>query len=185
MLRENVWRRARVLIFAAVAVLAVLVVSVTSAFGAVVPRASVGSAIAATIPASFLGLSFDFSVLPRIGRYSSTGNLVALLESLGPTGILRFGGGSLDAAAAWSPDGSRPSWASSVVTPADLARLHSLAVQTGWRIVLGVAASATHAPSLAAQEAAAAQSALGPYLAAFEIGNEPDEFVSQALRSTG
>ena len=161
-----------------------MVTLVTSASGASVPSVSIGSAMAGKIPSDFLGLSFDFSVLPRIGRYSSSGNLVALLRSLAPTGILRFGGGSLDADTAWSSDGAKPAWASSMVTPADLTRLHSLAVQTGWRIVLGLGLG-HYDPTVAAQEAVAAQSALGPYLAAFEIGNEPDLFVSQGLRNDG
>ena len=56
-----------------------------------------------------------------------------------------------------------------------------LARRSGWQVLLTVG-MAHYEPAAAAREVAAAHSALGPYLAAVEIGNEPNAYGSHGFR---
>jgi hypothetical protein len=133
------------------------------------------------VPQDFLGLSFEMSSLPQMARYGSRGNLVALLRSLGP-GVLRFGGVSADTRIAWTDARTpRPTWASGVVDADDFRQLAGLAAQSGWHIVLTL--GIVHFdPKAAAREAGAAKAALGPWLEAFEFGNEPNSYALHGMR---
>jgi len=133
------------------------------------------------VPQDFLGLSFEMSSLPQMARYGSRGNLVALLRSLGP-GVLRFGGVSADTRIAWTDARTpRPAWASGVVDADDFRQLAGLAAQSGWHIVLTL--GIVHFdPKAAAREAGAAKAALGPWLEAFEYGNEPNSYALHDMR---
>jgi hypothetical protein len=133
------------------------------------------------VPQDFLGLSFEMSSLPQLARYGSRGNLVALLRSLGP-GVLRFGGVSADTRIAWTDARTpRPAWASGVVDADDFRQLADLAAQSGWHIVLTL--GIVHFdPNAAAREAGAAKAALGPWLEAFEFGNEPNSYAQHDMR---
>lgn len=136
----------------------------------------------AVVPARFLGLSFEAASLPAVASYARRGNLVVLMRSLG-AGVMRFGGNSVDATTAWSPDGrARPAWARHIVGPHDLDGIARLARATGWHVLLGVTLG-HYDPFGAASEVAAAKVRLGGYLDAVEIGNEPDQFVAKGLRS--
>ncbi len=127
------------------------------------------------LPADFLGLSFEASVLDSDLFDPARSNLPALMRDLG-TGRLRFGGNSVDRVAAWTPGPAapRPPWAHSAVTPADLARLGALTAATGWKVDLGVTLGHPD-PVAAAGEAAAAVRLIGGGLATVQVGNEPDE----------
>jgi hypothetical protein len=133
------------------------------------------------VPQDFLGLSFEMSSLPQMARYGSRGNLVTLLRSLGP-GVLRFGGVSADTRIAWTDARTpRPAWASGVVDADDFRQLAGLAAQSGWHIVLTL--GIVHFdPKAAAREAGAAKAALGPWLEAFEYGNEPNSYALHGMR---
>jgi hypothetical protein len=133
------------------------------------------------VPGRFLGLSFEAAALAQLGRYGDRGDLVAMLRSLGP-GILRFGGITADENVGWS-DGVTPPppWASSVIGPAQLRGIGLLARRSGWRVLLTVGL-AHYEPQAAAREVAAAHRALGPYLAAVEIGNEPEAYARHGFR---
>ncbi len=130
---------------------------------------------------AFIGLSFEMSALPQIARYSSRGDFVTMLRSLGP-GMLRFGGASADTRIAWTDNRTpRPAWASGVVDVEDLRQLAALAAASGWRVVLTV--GIVHfEPQAAAREAAAAKAVLGESLAGIEIGNEPNAYALHAAR---
>ncbi len=96
--------------------------------------------------------------------------------------MLRFGGITADENVAWTDAATpRPAWASSVIGPAQLRAIGELARRSGWRILLTVGL-AHYEPTAAAREVAAAHRALGPYLAAVEIGNEPNAYGSHGLR---
>ncbi len=151
-------------------------------------------------PSDFLGLSFEMRGLPLLARYATaggsagasagsapagSGDLVALLRSLG-SGVLRFGGASADEQVAWVSGSTTartalPRWASTAIDAHDLAGIAALAHATGWRVLLTVNLG-HYDPTAAAQEAAAARAALGPYLAGIELGNEPDMYVQKRLR---
>jgi hypothetical protein len=133
------------------------------------------------VPERFLGLSFEAAALGQIAQYGTRGDLVNLLRSLGP-GVLRFGGITADENVAWSDAATPPPpWASSTIGPAQLRALGVLARRSGWRILLTVGL-AHYEPAAAAREVAAAHRALGPYLAAVEIGNEPDAYGRHGFR---
>jgi hypothetical protein len=134
------------------------------------------------VPARFLGLSFEAAALGQLGKYANRGDLVGLLRSLGP-GILRFGGVTADQNVAWSdPDTPAPPWASATIGPAQMRALAVLARRSGWRVLLTVGL-AHFEPIAAAREVAAAHAALGPLLAAVEIGNEPDAYGKHSFRA--
>jgi hypothetical protein len=134
------------------------------------------------VPQGFLGLSFEMSAQPQMARYSDRGDLVTMLRSLGP-GLLRFGGVSADTRIAWTDTLTpRPAWATNVVDVDDFRELAALASASGWHIVLTV--GIVHfEPQAAAREVAAAKAALGEWLSAIEIGNEPNSYAQHAMRS--
>ncbi len=135
----------------------------------------------APVPRDFLGLSFEVSALPRIASYAGGGDLVALLRSLG-VGVLRFGGITADEQTAWVDEATpRPGWALGALEPADLGELGSLATQSGWHILLTIGLG-HYEPQAAAREAAAAKAALGEWLEAIELGNEPNAYAQHGLR---
>jgi hypothetical protein len=129
----------------------------------------------------FLGLSFEMAALSQLAQYANHGNLVKLLRSLGP-GMLRFGGITADENVAWTDSQTpRPAWATSTIGPTQLNELGTLARRSGWQVLLTVG-MAHYEPTVAAREVAAAHRALGPYLAAVEIGNEPNSYGSHGFR---
>jgi hypothetical protein len=136
----------------------------------------------AAVPQDFLGLSFEMSALAQIARYADRGNLVTMLRSLGP-GVLRFGGASADTRIAWTDARTpRPSWATNVVDAEDFHALAGLASASGWHVVLTL--GLVHfEPTAAAREVAAAKAALGNWLTAIEIGNEPNAYAQHGARS--
>jgi len=133
------------------------------------------------VPKAFLGLSFEVGSLARLAGYWDQGDLVALLRSLGP-GVLRFGGVTADHEVAWSEHGDPPPpWASAVLEAGNLRALEQLAAKSGWHVLLTLNLGHFD-PQAAAAEAAAAEAALGPWLQAIEIGNEPDGYVIQGVQ---
>jgi hypothetical protein len=133
------------------------------------------------VPPRFLGLSFEVAALNQLAQYAHRGDLVALLRSLGP-GMLRFGGITADENVGWTDAATpRPAWASSAIGPADMKALGELAKRSDWQVLLTVGL-AHYEPRSAAREVAAAHRALGPYLAAVEIGNEPDAYGRHGFR---
>ncbi len=133
------------------------------------------------VPQRFLGLSFEAAALGQLAKYAEHGDLVRLLRSLGP-GVLRFGGITADENVAWTDAATpRPAWATSTIGPEEMKALGVLARRSGWQILLTVG-MAHYEPVAAAREVAAAHHALGPYLAAVEIGNEPNSYGSHGFR---
>jgi hypothetical protein len=121
-----------------------------------------------------VGLSVEVDQLATRDLASKHNSLVQLMRRLG-SGVLRLGGNSLDYS--WWTSGSEdsPAWATSVITPADLANLRGLLVATGWKAVLGVDLGHFD-PARAANEARTANRILGSRLLGFEIGNEPNDY---------
>jgi hypothetical protein len=127
----------------------------------------------------YAGFSYEKSQLR--GNFFSDQNqpLVRLFNHLGPS-ILRIGGNSVDKIA-WQHDG--PPAQTNAVTAADVDALASFLRATGWSTIYGINL-ARNTPAQAAQEAAYVAQALGPLLYAFEIGNEPDAYSFNGIRST-
>jgi hypothetical protein len=135
-----------------------------------------------TVPENFLGLSFEVGSLRQIAGYSSKGDLVTMLRSLG-VGLLRFGGVTADEQVAWTDAvTARPPWALSVLEGSSLNQLGKLAAASGWGVMLTLGFG-HYDPQAAAREAAVAQAALGSSLQAIEIGNEPEAYARHGLRA--
>jgi hypothetical protein len=134
------------------------------------------------VPRSFNGLSFELTSLRQIARFWRSGNMVALLRSLGP-GVLRFGGASADTRIAWNDRATPlPSWATAGLEARDLRELKRLADRSGWQVLLTIGLAHFDIRA-AAREAAAAKAALGGSLVGFELGNEPNSYAEHGLRT--
>jgi hypothetical protein len=134
-----------------------------------------------TIPANFVGLSYEKSDIARPGMFTGANSkLRNLLTNFG-TGVLRFGGGSVEETD-WAPAGNAQP-GSNTITPNDYANLAAFAQSAGWKLIIGLRL-AHFDPAAAASEAASASQAAGASLLSFEIGNEPDEYPRQGLKQS-
>lgn len=141
------------------------------------------------IPDSFTGLSYELAQLTEPGFFSERNTrLVALFRRLSPGGLLRLGGNTSEfcwfqadastpapklhvpagnLAANWMPHRLFP------ISPRAIDTLAGFLKATGWKAIYGVNFG-NSTPDRAAVEAAYVAEKLGPGLAFFQIGNEPD-----------
>jgi hypothetical protein len=127
-----------------------------------------------------VGLSAETDELENRDLSSENRSLIALMRGLGP-GVLRVGGNSVDSSWWTSDDEAAPSWAKSVISPADLVQLANLLRATGWQVILAVDLGHFD-PDRAANEVRAAVGIFGPRLLGFEVGNEPNNYASPLIR---
>jgi hypothetical protein len=126
-----------------------------------------------SLPAAFVGLAMEDWTLTK-NQFAHT-NLRRYLLTLGPRGLLRIGGNSLDRSFWTSRHERPPPWAQGTAAPASLHSLAAVLRGTSWRVILGV--NLLHFdPARAVDEARSAVRILGGSLAAIEIGNEPDHY---------
>src|SRR4051812_3553992 len=124
------------------------------------PRHQVG-----TLPADFVGLSFEMREL-GVGSFDArAGNLVALFRTLNRAGNVRISGNTLDRDTLWVPAGQSPpdplpDWVQDVVTPADISRLDRFLAASGWHTEVGINVGHYDA-ALAADQAKAMTGILG------------------------
>jgi hypothetical protein len=134
------------------------------------------------IPPDFLGFSYEAPVLAKDYFDVRSQELMRLLSNLG-TGVLRFGGNSVEFTY-WSRKGRvEIPKARAVLVPQDLDRLFAFSNKTGWPVMLGLNLG-HYDPQMAADEAAYAVQQGGSDLLALEIGNEPDLFMHNGQRSS-
>jgi hypothetical protein len=135
-----------------------------------------------SIDSAFAGLSYEKQemTLPLFSPDNST--LIALFSRLG-AGLLRIGGNSVDHTV-WSATGHGEK--ANQVAPPDVDRLAGFLKACKWRVIYGIeflneeTSPATKAdPNLVAAEAVYAMQSLGDSLFAFELGNEPDRYVTE------
>ncbi len=125
----------------------------------------------ATIPADFLGFSYEVTALKD--TQLTNPQYAAAAALLGP-GIVRFGGNSVDQST-WSPN--PPTGDDSDLTGADFDRGFAFAHSAGWTMYLGINLGAFAPDTFAAEAAyAAGRPGAAGVLAAVEIGNEPDVY---------
>jgi hypothetical protein len=137
-----------------------------------------------SLPANFVGLSYEASQIPTTHFDPTQGNLVALLRTLNKDGNIRIGGNTVDRETFWQPGGQTvPSWGTVVVTPTDLDRLASFLRATNWKTELAVNLGHLDAASITS-EASYAASALGHQLQDLECGNEPNDYATNGLRDS-
>jgi hypothetical protein len=126
-----------------------------------------------SLPAAFVGLAMEDWTLTK-NQFAHT-NLRRYLLTLGPRGLLRIGGNSLDQSFWTSRHERAPGWAQGTATPGSLRALAAVLRGTGWRVILGV--NLLHFdPARAVDEARSAARILGTRLAAIGIDNEPDRY---------
>lgn len=139
-----------------------------------------------TIPADFLGLSFEANLMHEQWISPDHGNVAQLLRNLG-RGNMRFGANQVDRTA-WLPDPGAPvpDWVEDGqhVTPADLTRVGDLARAIGWSVDMGVDLGHFD-PAAAADQARSAQERIGDSLRSLQIGNEPNIYKAAPLLGGG
>jgi hypothetical protein len=136
------------------------------------------------IPRDYLGVSFEASVLHTAWLDPRRSTFAQLLTNLGK-GNIRFSANDVDAYTIWSgdPSAALPSWATTPITPYDLARVARLARATGWSVDLGVNLG-HYDPLRAADEVRVAVERFGGALRTVQIGNEPDVYTLSLSRPT-
>jgi hypothetical protein len=123
----------------------------------------------------FAGFSYEKDRVGA-GLFDATDtDLVKLFRRLGPS-VLRLGG-NLGDQVNWNAAGNGGS--EKEVAPKDVTRLAAFVKATGWRVIYGINLK-TNTADNAADEAAYAAKALGHSLIAFEIGNEPNVYTTEA-----
>ena len=141
----------------------------------------------ATVPADFVGLSYESAQLANPAFFAPTNKaLIALFRELSRDGVLRLGGGTSDYTVftikepsgpppfdAVGPDTSKNVKTDTPVAPASLHNLRGFLEATNWRCLYGLNL-ARGTDERAAEEAFYAQHILGGRLIAFQLGNEPD-----------
>jgi hypothetical protein len=135
----------------------------------------VNSASNGNVGTGFAGFSYEKD---RVGAGMfdvQDTNLVNLFKLLGPS-VLRLGGNLVDIVN-WNASGSGGS--ASEIAPSDVTKLAAFIQATGWKVLYGINLK-TNTPANAASEAQFAAQALGSNLLAFEIGNEPDFYMSES-----
>jgi hypothetical protein len=145
------------------------------------------SATLATVPADFIGLSYESAQLANPTFFAATNKaLIVLFRELTDQGVLRLGGGTSEFAAftteepkgeppfdAVGPDNSKNVKADTPVTPKSLRNLRAFLDATNWRCLYGL--NLGRGPvERAAKEASNVETILGDRLIAFQLGNEPD-----------
>jgi hypothetical protein len=120
--------------------------------------------------ADYIGFSYESSTI-NSGNFAPAGNYPALLANLG-TGVLRFGGNSVDT----------PSYTG--VTTSALGGLASLVTKSGWKVLYTVNLGSFNAAQITG-DAGAVATKLGPGLYAIACGNEPDNYANRAIRVSG
>jgi hypothetical protein len=130
---------------------------------------TIGNQNGSALSESYGGFSFG---IEQLNRNINTGNFGQYLKTLG-TGVMRWGG-STDENLWWtSTNEPMPTWAEFTLTPAHLQKLNTLAVNTGWKVILGVNLKRGDA-ARAAEEAKFAKQIFGSRLVGLEMGNEPN-----------
>jgi hypothetical protein len=139
-----------------------------------------------TVPADYLGLSIEWSMIqPWFGadRTSINSSLVNLLNSLerspSTRGVLRIGGNSQDGYQ-WDQHGSTTgnTLFSGTINAGLVDAILEVARQSGWKVILGLNLRNNH-PGMAQSLAKyVVGQDTGGNLLAFEIGNEPNSYLS-------
>src|ERR1700733_10510686 len=139
------------------------------------------SATLATVPADFVGLSYESAQLANPAFFAANNiALIALFRKLGDQGVLRLGGGTSEFTAftteepsgappfdAIGPDTSKNVKSDTPITPKSLRNLRAFLDATNWHCLYGLNLGRGPADR-AAEEAFYVESILGPRLIAFQ-----------------
>jgi hypothetical protein len=136
---------------------------------------SVDSARGSQVGSGFAGFSYEKNQVGADLFDVSNTNLVNLFRLLGPN-VIRIGGNQVDRVN-WNAAG--PGGNILEVAPSDVTKLAGFLRATNWKVIYGINLKLNTSAN-AANEAQFAAQALGSSLMAFEIGNEPDFYNTQA-----
>ena len=140
---------------------------------------TVSSATNGHVGTGFAGFSYEKD---RVGAGMFDAHdtkLVNLFRRLGPS-VLRLGGNLVDIVN-WNAKGAGGS--AKEIAPADVTKLAGFLQATGWKAIYGINLK-TNTSANAASEAQFAAKTLGSSLLAFEIGNEPNGYRTEATYET-
>jgi len=140
---------------------------------------SISATEVGTMPAQFVGLSYEKDKLSQPVFAGSNANLIGLFKRLG-SGLLRIGGNSVDKTT-WNPTG--PGQTSGQVAPPDVDALAAFLTAADWPVLYGVNL-AQSTPEAAGSEVAYAAKSIGSNLFGIEIGNEVDLYAGHYFPST-
>lgn len=126
---------------------------------------------------AFVGLSYEKENLTRNFFVSNNVALVKMFSQIGPA-VLRIGGGSADTTCWGGISNLPPVTKSDVDAFADFIK----ALPTNWSVIYGINFSVNN-PTNCAAEAAYVANALRSRLLGFEIGNEPEAYAGNGIRS--
>jgi hypothetical protein len=126
---------------------------------------------------SFGGLSYEKIVMTNHFFVSSNVPLVKLFSQIGPA-VLRIGANAADTTCWGGISNKTP------ITASEVDRLVGFinALPTNWSVIYGIN-FAVNNPTNCADEATYVSKALGPRLLGFEIGNEPDTYQENGIRT--
>jgi hypothetical protein len=155
------------------------------------------SATLATVPADFIGLSYESAQLANPAFFAAANTaLIALFHELSTQGVLRLGGGTSEFTAfttqesaspppfdSVGPDTSKNIKSDTLITPESLRALRAFLDATNWRCLYGLNLG-RGLIARAADEAFYVENILGPRLIAFQLGNEPDAWRNRYRPST-
>ncbi|WP_194897992.1 hypothetical protein [Catenulispora pinisilvae] len=145
---------------------------------------TVGTAAAGTVGAGFAGFSYEKDRIAAGVFETSNTALINMFKLLGP-GYLRISGNLVNHTT-WNASG--PGGTVGQIAPGDVDKLAGFLKATGWKAIYGIDGRTslsssdiakgvvTNTADNAASEAAYVSRRLGSHLAAFEIGNEPDQY---------
>jgi hypothetical protein len=133
------------------------------------------------VPSDFLGFSFNSTYVASNWFSATDTSLGNILSNLGP-GVLRFGADNVEYTY-WSRSATATfPGAEAVIDPADVNQLFSFAQNVGYKVLYGLNLGADN-PSMAADQASYVSSVAGSGLLGYEIGNEPNDYASNGVRS--
>ena len=137
-----------------------------------------------TIPADFTGISYEMSSIDKSGNSQFDSSNTTLLNLFNTAGIksFRIGANTVETSM-WTDTLRSGSTPTGRITPDDLDKLFGFAKKANNKVILGINLG-TFNPSLAANEATYVWKNHAPQLTAFEIGNEPDLYYKNGIRTS-
>jgi len=128
-----------------------------------------------TIPANFIGLSYEKSAVTENHFRPDNQVLVNLHKNLG-SGVLRFGGNKVELTQ-WSRETpkEKPAKGNFVATADDMDKFYAFIKSVDWKVIHAVNL-ASNKPEVSSDEINYAVKIGGNSIMGFEIGNEPDHY---------
>lgn len=134
------------------------------------------------IPSGFMGTSYEVGQLPKNNLLLSSNTVfIQLLKNLG-NGVIRVGGNSSENVF-WTGKARTVNTGIDSLTTTDIDAFSGFAKSLGWPVLFGLNLG-NSTPSVAVNESQYLSSSLGSQLLALQIGNEPDLFSRNGIRTS-